>query len=382
MLITFANLFMHTGIEEGNIQENIFIERSLGTTRTENCITQIRTFFPDVGDDMLIAHYIDPETKESIRDMFKGLKDQFRNIIRENDWMGKRTKLRAEEKLKGTTTSIGELSPNTPEFEELKAKMSHDYIGNILTIGNYLWDTRVNSLLKDKNIFKGKESSTNAFYTPLLNKVAIKTGLINEILGLGFSLNYPISILYGGFVASTLGHELTHGFDSTGRMYDKDGFHLDWWETQDDKAFNNRTSCLVNQYDNFKISHNGTEFGIELDELSLKDPRENIADNGGVKVAYRAFQEIVDKEECIAELPFSAKQLFWIGYAMDYCAIGETIYDSYEDMLLSTLDDEGHSPIPWRVNVPLSNMPEFAQDFKCSIEDKLNPKEEERCGVW
>merc|ERR1712002_1332763 len=169
----------------------------------------------------------------------------------------------------------------------------NDYVGNVLAIGKYKWETELNTFFEEKKIFNdGDEDENNAFYSPTYNNVIIKTGLINGFIDLGFSIGFPISILYGGFVASTLGHELTHGFDSTGRMYDKDGFHLDWWETQDDKAFNNRTSCLVNQYDNFKISHNGTEFGIELDELSLKDPRENIADNGGVKVAYRAFQEI------------------------------------------------------------------------------------------
>ena len=74
----------------------------------------------------------------------------------------------------------------------------------------------------------------------------MKTGLLNGLLGLGFSLSYPPSLLYGGFVAATLGHELTHGFDSNGRMFDKDGFTLDWWEQEDEEAFDNRTACMVN----------------------------------------------------------------------------------------------------------------------------------------
>ena len=85
-----------------------------------------------------------------------------------------------------------------------------------------------------------------SLYFELPSFVRVKTGLLNGLLGLGFSLSYPPSLLYGGFVAATLGHELTHGFDSNGRMFDKDGFTLDWWEQEDEEAFDNRTACMVN----------------------------------------------------------------------------------------------------------------------------------------
>merc|ERR1719394_2424691 len=331
--------------------------------------------------EMLIAKYINPDTKKFIKEMFKEIKKQFGNVIDESDWMGRRTKIRAREKLNATEIIIGELTPNTPEFQQLKEKMSLDYIENILAIGNYNWDTRAKSLFRHKETITSREKENNAYYYTSINRVVIHTGLINGILGLGFSLDYPPSILYGGFIASTLGHELIHGFDSDGRKYDKDGFPLQWWEPEDDAAFRNKTSCLVSQYNNYSIKYDGKEYYPNKDYVFYEeDSAENIADNGGVKIAYRAFQEAVGREECLSQQPFSANQLFWLGYAMDWCTFQPS--SSYEDLLESPVSSAGHSPPPWRVNVPLSNLPAFSRDFQCTSGDKLRPNTKDTCSVW
>ena len=151
---------------------------------------------------MLIAKYINPETKRSVKELFEELKKQFGNIIDESDWMGRRTKIRAREKLNATEIIIGELTPNTSEFQQFKEKMSLDYIENIRTIGNYNWDTRAKSLLRHKDTIERGEKENNAYYDLIINKVVVKTGLIHGILKLGFSLDYPAAIIYGAFVAS------------------------------------------------------------------------------------------------------------------------------------------------------------------------------------
>ena len=247
MIIMFANNFMHTGISDDDSQYNIFsheIDPS-ATTRSGNCLTQLETFFPDVKDDMLIAQYIDKNTKRSIVKMFEGIKIEFETVIEESSWMTKRTKVRAIEKLKETDIKIGELLPNTPEFQELKNNMSSNYMDNVNAIGNYIQKTLSRSIDIDKLISRGYEADINAYYYPVFNFIRVKTGLINGLLGLGFSLHYPPSLLYGGFVAATLGHELTHGFDSNGNKYGKDGYRLDWWEKSDKEAFQERTKCMV-----------------------------------------------------------------------------------------------------------------------------------------
>ena len=246
MMVTFSNNFMHTGTSSSDIQENIFtkIDPS-ATSRSGNCLTQIKTFFPGIEDDLLIAQYLDSQTKSSVQDLWTGLKEEFRRVINESSWISRRTKIRAFEKLDGTKLLVGESLPATEEFVSLKKMMTPDYIKNILAIGNYQWDTLAKSLGRNKHFFKDNEGEDNAYYYGNFNTVIVKTGLINGILDLGFSLDFPNASLYGGFVASTLGHELTHGFDNNGRKTDKDGFELDWWETRDEDAFNKRTECLV-----------------------------------------------------------------------------------------------------------------------------------------
>ena len=100
----------------------------------------------------------------------------------------------------------------------------NDYIGNVLAIGKYKWETELNTFFEEKKLFNdGDEDVNNAYYSPAYNHVIIKTGLINGFIDLGFSVGFPPSLLYGGFVSTTLGHELTHGFDTTGREYDRNG---------------------------------------------------------------------------------------------------------------------------------------------------------------
>ena len=246
MMVTFANNFMHTDADATDLQNNIFSQIDPNaTTRAENCITQIKTFFPGVEDDMLIAKYIDKESKAMTSQLWEEIKDAFKLIIEENIWMAQSTKVRAIEKLNNTRFLLGELLPKTPEFEILKSNMSDDYIGNILNIGNYKGDTLSKSLVTGKtSVLRGYEEDNNAYNIFESNAVRIKTGWIRNMLGLGFSRFYPTSVLYGSMMA-LLGHELTHGFDSNGRKYDKDGLLLDWWEPEDDAKFKEKTQCMV-----------------------------------------------------------------------------------------------------------------------------------------
>jgi len=386
MMINFANDFMHTGGGDStDLSDDIF--STIGensNTRAHNCLTQIKTFFPTAEHDMFVAHYISQEEKETTTRMFEGLKDSFRDLIDNTSWMTRRTKIRAKRKLAGVEITIGETTPKTPEYENLKKAMTgHDYVGNVLAIGNYRWKTQVNTFFEEKKIFNdGNEDENNAFYSPTYNTVIIKTGLINGLFDLGFSLGFPPSLLYGGFVASTLGHELTHGFDTTGRQYDRYGNRLDWWEPSDDTEFRNRTECLEDQYSNFNIRYGGREYSLDRNS----EQGENIADNGAAKVAYRSFQaaDIPGKEECLPGIPLNANQLYWLGYALDWCTMGDgyTRYDNYRQMLSASVSGAGHSPAPWRVNVVFANQPEFARDYNCPVGSRMNPAPEDTCAVW
>ena len=295
MMINFANDFMHTGLMSNkddlgqvgdDLGDDIFSTIGRTGSRAENCLTQIKTFFPTAEHDMLVARYISPEEKNSLKKMFQGLKDSFHMLIEENDWMTKITKRKAQKKLRGVNITVGETTPRTREYEELKGQMSEeDYIGNILAVGNYHWRTQINSFDKPKEIFtSGDEKVVNAFYAPDYNHIVIKTGLIKGLFDLGFSLAFPPALIFGGFVPM-LGHELTHGFDSSGRKYGVNGNALDWWEVSDDQEFMKRTECLKDQYANFTITHQGQNFTVGRSNKT----GENIADNGAMKVVLKNF---------------------------------------------------------------------------------------------
>ena len=168
MIIMFANNFMHTGESTSDTQDDIFgrIDPKARTSRSSNCLTQLKTFFPGVEDDMLIAHYVSAKTKRGIQRMFKDVKVEFGNIVQESEWMTERTKFRAKEKLNATTLLIGELLPSTPEFEQLKSSMTNDYIQNVEVIGAYKWDTSSKTLDSDKLVSRGYEEDINAYYYP------------------------------------------------------------------------------------------------------------------------------------------------------------------------------------------------------------------------
>ena len=288
MLINFANDFMHTGLtnDDNDLGDDIFSTIGGAGSRAKNCLTQIKTFFPTAEHDMFVAHYISPEEKNSTKQMFRGLKDSFHKLIEETEWMTTRTKRKAQKKLRGMNITVGETTPRTKEYEQLKSEMSgQDYIGNVLAIGNYHWRTQINSFYKSKKIWSDNdEKQMNAFYTPDYNHMVILTGIINGLFDLGFSLDFPPSLIYGGLV-TILGHELTHGFDSTGRKYGANGNKLDWWEKSDDQEFMDRTECLKDQYSNFTITHQGQNFTLDRSDKQ----GENIADNGAIKVVLKSF---------------------------------------------------------------------------------------------
>jgi len=290
----------------------------------------------------------------------------------------------------GNSTKLlfGELQPASDEFDRMKEGMTVEFIENLQEIGRYKWNTLVRSLGQQKHVARGNEEGRNAFYYLNLNTVRMKTGMIvNGLLGLGFSPSFPTAFLYGGFFV--LAHEIAHGFDTRGARYNKDGvLGEEWWKNDEKEEFYRKADCLVNQYRQFNITHKGKDFSADSGGNYCIDSgerarcaAEDIADNIGLRLAYNALQHFrgKDKESCLPDLPFSANQLFWVTYAMDWCTLEDK--STYQELLESAVSRGGHKPSPWRVNLPLSNLVEFANDFNCPARAKLRPPVEETCSL-
>ena len=254
MFIRFVNDFMKTGAANDDLQLDPFAEHcglAVHSSRKENCLCQINTLFPEAFDDMLIGKYIPKKKKEGIKEIFKNMAKEFEEIIDDQDWMSRRTKITAKEKVQNMGINVGEQSPNTTEFRELKEKIDRkDYINNILAIGNYKYDSLVKQVDEDVRAPRERkaELENNAFYSPWTNEMLILTGLITSFFGKGLSFELPISFIYGGHGSTTVGHEMVHGFDNNGKAYDKDGFKLNWWTKKEEKDYANRTQCLVSLF--------------------------------------------------------------------------------------------------------------------------------------
>merc|ERR1712181_131795 len=275
--------------------------------------------------------------------------------------------------------NIGERTPNTTEYKQLKERIrDDDYIGNILAIGNYHFDSLVKKLNKPIQLDEyPSEQQLNAFYNPYRNEFKILTGLLHSLLGTGLNFDIPVGLLYGGLWV--IGHEMLHGFDEKGKLYDENGLTFNWWRQNESMFYEEKTQCLVSLYQNFSIPYDGEEYSITQRVRAA----ENIADNGGVRAMYQAYERLPQAEKrCIPGFNFTSDQLFWLGKSFFSCTIhGDHEYiTDYRDLLTEYPGRAGHFPWPWRVSTVFSNLPKFAEAFHCPKGSRLNP--EKRCAVW
>uniref|UniRef100_A0A158R2U6 Neprilysin-1 (inferred by orthology to a C. elegans protein) n=1 Tax=Nippostrongylus brasiliensis TaxID=27835 RepID=A0A158R2U6_NIPBR len=176
---------------------------------------------------------------------------------------------------------------------------------------------------------------------------------------------------YGG-IGAVIGHEITHGFDDQGRQFDSVGNLREWWDSGVKKKFVERAQCIIDQYGKIEVP------GIGLKVNGKLTQGENIADNGGVKQAFKAYKRYLKKhgeEKRIKGLEeYNNEQMFFMGYATIWC--GHMTQDSLINLVLT----DPHSPQRYRVNQVLANQPEFAAAFQCDVGTRMNPTE--RCAVW
>jgi len=374
----FSANFLKTGVEEGAIYKNIFDTEGLSTSRSENCVNQIKTFFPNILDDLIINKYLSPEEKWQIREMFQQIKNEFEDIINSSEWMSIETKNAAIRKLKKMKINVGEIQNNIDHPTEILNQLQKEnYLKNIRVLGNAFWKKQVLNLRTPKDIFIG-EGEEQAFHVAFFNQIQINVGITNGN-SIGLPKNWPKSLVYGGFT-TVVGHELTHGYDTKGSQYDENGVKHNWWDLKSKEEFIKRTECMVNQYNNSTFNVDGKIYKAN----GTHTLRENIADNGGVNIANRAFEKAhrAEKEKMpLQGLNLTDHQLFWVGWAQFWCLL-DGRYEGFStfEQALEGIKGDVHAPTPWRVNTVLSNQKKFAEDFKCPVGSKLNPKE--RCTVW
>lgn len=186
-----------------------------------------------------------------------------------------------------------------------------------------------------------------------------------------FSKGQAKSLNYGG-IGMVIGHEITHGFDDSGRNYDKDGDLKDWWTPDSTQRFLELSKCIVNQYGNFSWD---LANGLNLNGNNTLG--ENIADNGGIRQAYQAYRNYVKEhgeEPPLPGIDLSHDQLFFLNFAQVWCGTHRP------EQAVNSIKVDVHSPGKFRVLGSLQNFPEFAKAFSCNKSSYMVP--DNICRVW
>ncbi|HEY3452860.1 MAG TPA: M13 family metallopeptidase [Myxococcales bacterium] len=278
-------------------------------------------------------------------------------------WMDAATKEQAQKKLAKVTNKIG-YPDKWRDYKSMEVgRASH--FKNVLAAADFESKRVLAKIGKpvDRGEWFMSPPTVNAYYNPAMNEMVFPAGILQPPF---FNRRAPEVVNYGA-IGMVVGHELTHGFDDEGRHYDGDGNLNEWWTETVGKEFDTKAKCLVDQYSQFESVPGAKVNG----QLTLG---ENIADLGGLKLSQAAHKAAGDAGKTLDG--FTPEQQFFLGYAQSWCFKAREPYSR----MLVTLDP--HSPPRFRVNGPLSNIPEFAQAFSCQAGSPMARPSEKRCEVW
>lgn len=314
---------------------------------------------------LYVAKYFPPEAKERMDKLVSNLKIALRGRIEKLDWMSDSTRTQALAKLDAFGVKIGYPS-KWEDYSKLEVG-TDSYIQNLWRSAKFYDAKNIAKLGQpvDTEKWGMTPQTVNAYYHPLLNDVVFPAAILQPPF---FYLDGDDAVNYGA-IGVVIGHEMTHGFDDSGRRFDKDGNMRDWWTAEDTEKFNARAEKLVEQFNGFYAFED-----LHVDgKLTLG---ENIADYGGLTVALEAYKMALDGDQPADIEGFTNMQRFFLAYSKVWR--GNT-RDKY---LRKLIKEDVHSPGKYRVNGGLFNIPEFYEAFEIAETDPLYRTEEQRAVIW
>jgi predicted metalloendopeptidase len=304
------------------------------------------------------------EAKTQSLQILKEIQTAFEANLSSLDWMDSVTKAQAIKKLQAIVNKIG-YPDKWKTYDGLALDPKND-LENTFKISSFETARELAKIGKpvDRSEWEMPPQMVNAYYEPTLNEIVFPAAILQPPF---FSVRAPLAANFGA-IGMVIGHELTHGFDDEGSQFDEKGNLSNWWSDQTSQVFAKRTECLANQYDQYTVSG-----GIHLNgRLTLG---ENIADLGGMKLAYHALQASkASRGSGQKILGFTEEQQLFISHAQAWC----TKIAPEEEQLRAKKDP--HSPARYRVNGVLVNIPKFAEAFSCKEGSPMAPRD--RCQVW
>ena len=334
--------------------------------RWKRCTSRIDREMGEALGQVYVAKYFPPSAKQHALEMTQAIEAAMSKDIEGLDWMSPETKTRAKEKLVAVMNKIG-YPDKWRDYSKLEI-VRGDSLGNQMRVRQFEFARDLAKIGKpvDKNEWMMSPPTVNAYYDPQQNNVNFPAGYFQPPF---FSDKEDDAANYGD-MGSTIGHELTHGFDDEGRQFDKDGNLKDWWTKTDEQKFTEKSECMVQQYDAIEAVP-----GVHLNgKLTLG---ENLADLGGLWLAWMSWLEKAQTahlDMTATQDGYTPDQRFWIAYAQQWCT------QTRPEQLRSQAQTDPHAPDEYRTNTVLQDLPAFAKSFQCKGTDKMvvaNP-----CRVW
>jgi putative endopeptidase len=334
--------------------------------RVKRCVALTDAYLGEALGQEYVRRAFTPESKARAKEMVNNLVAAFRARLVQLDWMGEETRKQALVKLDAVVQKIG-----YPDKWE-------SYVG--LEIGR---DSLFDNMVRAAEFYNGKNlrkigkpvdrtewvmspPTVNAYYNPVNNEIVFPAGMLQPPY---FDPEADDALNYGA-IGAVIGHEITHGFDDQGSQFDARGNLRLWWTADDRKNFEQRAECVAKQFGGYKVADDLFVNG----QLTLG---ENIGDLGGLHVAFDAYLRSLEGKPRPKEIDgFSAAQRFFLGYAQSYATNMRPQFERY----LTASDP--HSLGRFRVNGPLSNMPQFARAFGCKAGDPMVRPAGESCRIW
>ena len=334
--------------------------------RWKRCVQATDGALGEALGQVYVAQEFPPSSKAATLQMVKDIEAAMNQDIDTLDWMSAETKVRAKAKLHAVADKIG-YPDHWRDYSKLVVERDDAY-GNTQRAAIFENLRQISKIGKsvDRGEWGMSPPTVDAYYNPSMNDINFPAGILQSPL---YDTKATDAENYG-HIGGVVGHELTHGFDDQGRLFDGSGNLSDWWTPEDGKKFEEKAGCTVNEYSSFTA----------VDDLKINGKLtlgENTADNGGLRLAFMAF--LADAKRKNIDLTqkqdgYTPIQQFFLGHGQSWC--GEV----RPEQIRMQVQTDPHSPRRFRVNGVVQNMPEFGTAFGCKVGQPMMPQN--ACRVW
>ncbi len=353
-------------VEENFRFSQVFSGAKENLPRWKRCINSTDARLGELLGQEYVKEAFPPEAKARAVKIVDNLVSALHDRIQQLSWMSDTTKTQALAKLDAYTKKIG-YPDKWRDYSTLQVKAG-EYLPNVRAGDQFNAAYDWNKIGKpvDRTEWGMTPPTVNAYYNPLMNEIVFPAGILQPPF---YNPSADDAVNYGA-MGAVIGHEMTHGFDDEGRQYDKDGNLKDWWTKDDATKYNAEAAKVVKQFDGYTVIDSSTHVN---GQLTLG---ENIADFGGLTVAYAAMEKALGNGPREKIDGFTPEQRFFLAWAQVWRELDRP---QYARLLVNA---DVHAPAKWRVNGPLSNMPEFKAAWGCQDSDPMVRPDSLRPKIW